>query len=262
MRSFAGRCVFLAVLALFPAIGFADQIAICEVVAVDEMGLVTATETATGTTFKFKPPPAALRNLAVGAALEADIAARVVFLGQQRIAMRALRRGEAPPKPRQPRRADASAALPEQTASAEIVDIGEAELPPRSVAASDPARPPKTAPPAVKSAQTRGPATKSIAATSKATLPSVQTPVKTQPKRPSKRQPGGGASTPPSETATCYRTGCSGQVCADRDVITTCEYRPEYACYKSAQCARQADGTCGWTETTELQACLENPPQP
>ena len=32
----------------------------------------------------------------------------------------------------------------------------------------------------------------------------------------------------------CVKTGCSGQVCADRDMMTTCEYRPEYACYKSA----------------------------
>jgi hypothetical protein len=46
-------------------------------------------------------------------------------------------------------------------------------------------------------------------------------------------------------------------VCADRDVITTCEYRAEYACYDSATCERQADGNCGWTETVELTNCLE-----
>lgn len=54
----------------------------------------------------------------------------------------------------------------------------------------------------------------------------------------------------------CIKTGCSGQICSDQDVVSTCEYRPEYACYQSAQCARQADGRCGWTQTTALTACL------
>ena len=54
----------------------------------------------------------------------------------------------------------------------------------------------------------------------------------------------------------CIKTGCSSQVCADHDVITTCEFRPEYACYKKAACERQADGDCGFTKTPELTACL------
>jgi hypothetical protein len=58
----------------------------------------------------------------------------------------------------------------------------------------------------------------------------------------------------------CRPTGCSGIVCADEDVITTCEYRPEYACYQSATCTRQGDGECGWTQTPELEACLADPP--
>ena len=57
----------------------------------------------------------------------------------------------------------------------------------------------------------------------------------------------------PSE---CKRTGCSGQICADQDMISTCEYRPEYACYQSATCERQPDGKCGWTPTAELTSCL------
>lgn len=56
--------------------------------------------------------------------------------------------------------------------------------------------------------------------------------------------------------STCRPTGCSGQVCADEEVMTTCEYREEYACYQSARCERQANGGCGWTETPELQQCL------
>ncbi len=60
----------------------------------------------------------------------------------------------------------------------------------------------------------------------------------------------------------CYVGGCSGQVCSDQqDVITTCQWRAEYACYETASCARQVDGTCGWTQTDELQACIANPPQ-
>ena len=54
----------------------------------------------------------------------------------------------------------------------------------------------------------------------------------------------------------CMKTGCSGQVCSDHEVITTCEYRTEYECYKKAACERQANGDCGFTQTPELTACL------
>jgi eight-cysteine-cluster-containing protein len=54
----------------------------------------------------------------------------------------------------------------------------------------------------------------------------------------------------------CFKTGCSGQVCADEEVVTTCEYRAEYECYKTAKCERQANGNCGFTETPELRRCL------
>jgi eight-cysteine-cluster-containing protein len=60
----------------------------------------------------------------------------------------------------------------------------------------------------------------------------------------------------PPPASDCHPTGCSGQVCADDDVITTCEWREEYACYMSATCERQSDGRCGWTPTPELTACL------
>lgn len=59
----------------------------------------------------------------------------------------------------------------------------------------------------------------------------------------------------------CLVGGCSGQLCTDEsDMVTTCEYRPEYACYTQSTCARQETGECGWTETPELQSCLANPP--
>ncbi|MEK7147696.1 MAG: Gmad2 immunoglobulin-like domain-containing protein, partial [Patescibacteria group bacterium] len=55
----------------------------------------------------------------------------------------------------------------------------------------------------------------------------------------------------------CLITGCSGQVCLDEQVITTCEYLPEYDCYRKAFCERQSSGECGWTMTEELKKCLE-----
>src|SRR5262249_3870164 len=60
----------------------------------------------------------------------------------------------------------------------------------------------------------------------------------------------------PDDLAPCKVTGCSGQICADQDMITTCEWRDSYACYETATCPRQAAGSCGWTDTPELDACL------
>jgi eight-cysteine-cluster-containing protein len=56
----------------------------------------------------------------------------------------------------------------------------------------------------------------------------------------------------------CRPTGCSGQVCASEDVITTCEFLPEYSCFSLAICERQVDGECGWTETPEFGNCKVN----
>ncbi len=54
----------------------------------------------------------------------------------------------------------------------------------------------------------------------------------------------------------CFKTGCSKQVCADEEVITTCEFKQEYECYQRAKCERQASGQCGFTDTPELRRCL------
>jgi len=62
-----------------------------------------------------------------------------------------------------------------------------------------------------------------------------------------------------NEAGKCYRGGCSSQICSDQpDMVSTCEYREEYACYQSSTCERQANGQCGWTKTPELLACLDN----
>jgi len=68
---------------------------------------------------------------------------------------------------------------------------------------------------------------------------------------------------PPTPDKSCYLGGCSGQLCGDisiKDVVTTCEYRDEYACYGPpvSVCERQLSGQCGWTETAELNSCLLN----
>jgi hypothetical protein len=67
---------------------------------------------------------------------------------------------------------------------------------------------------------------------------------------------------PPPANVTCVKSGCSGTVCVEqgKDVITTCEFKPEYACYGKATCEAQPNGKCGWTQTPELAACIANPP--
>jgi hypothetical protein len=67
-------------------------------------------------------------------------------------------------------------------------------------------------------------------------------------------KPGGTSSD--DQNKPCFKTGCSGQVCADEEVMTTCEYLAEYDCYKTAKCERQANGKCGFTDTPELRRCL------
>lgn len=72
--------------------------------------------------------------------------------------------------------------------------------------------------------------------------------------------PGPLSSTPDQrEKDGCKIGGCSGQVCSDKEgVITTCEFTEAYACFHTAICERQKDGTCGWTQTEELKTCLSN----
>ncbi|MFN3188453.1 MAG: hypothetical protein ACK42D_02840 [Candidatus Paceibacteria bacterium] len=83
-------------------------------------------------------------------------------------------------------------------------------------------------------------------------------PTPTQPTPPPTEQP---PITTPAPSKECFVGGCSGQICSDQsDMITTCEWRSEYACYKTATCEVQSSGDCGWTPSTELNACLANPP--
>jgi len=56
--------------------------------------------------------------------------------------------------------------------------------------------------------------------------------------------------------ALCKPTGCSSQICSDKEVVSTCEYKEEYACYRTAICKRQNNGQCGWVQTSKLAECL------
>jgi len=57
--------------------------------------------------------------------------------------------------------------------------------------------------------------------------------------------------------APCYVGGCSDEVCsAQPGVITTCIWKPEYACDQAATCERQATGECGFTHDDAYNACI------
>lgn len=61
----------------------------------------------------------------------------------------------------------------------------------------------------------------------------------------------------PSNSVTgCRVTGCSGQICSDQEVASTCEYRTEYACYRTATCTRLNTGRCGWVQNAALTECI------
>ena len=63
----------------------------------------------------------------------------------------------------------------------------------------------------------------------------------------------------------CVVGGCSGQLCSESSgengggLVSTCEWREEYGCYRNARCEKQQNGQCGWTQTTTLLSCLKNP---
>jgi hypothetical protein len=63
----------------------------------------------------------------------------------------------------------------------------------------------------------------------------------------------------------CAVAGCSQHLCVSVEeaatIVTTCEYRAEYACYREASCEPQVDGKCGWTQSAGLAQCLASPPE-
>jgi hypothetical protein len=67
------------------------------------------------------------------------------------------------------------------------------------------------------------------------------------------------ANAPADAGGECMIAGCSNELCVESsqsDVATTCEWKPEYACFQGATCERQVTGKCDWTQTPEVEACL------
>lgn len=64
-----------------------------------------------------------------------------------------------------------------------------------------------------------------------------------------------------AKTPDCQVGGCSGELCYDpatSDGISTCIFKPEYACYQEANCGNFGPGgSCAWEQTAELTECIE-----
>ncbi len=78
-------------------------------------------------------------------------------------------------------------------------------------------------------------------------------------KNTSEPQPAGGGEVECVTDDDCIKGGCSGTICQSKDappVFTTCEYVPEYDCYKGIEC-RCVDGKCDWGKTEEFDKCVE-----
>jgi hypothetical protein len=70
---------------------------------------------------------------------------------------------------------------------------------------------------------------------------------------------GGSATDAGAAPGGCVHGGCSNHLCVEASagpVGSTCEFRPEYACYAAAKCERQVDGRCGFTPSETLTRCL------
>src|SRR4051794_7722789 len=80
----------------------------------------------------------------------------------------------------------------------------------------------------------------------------------------SKSSPPSQPSAPPApiKPGDCSRSGCSGTVCAEpgNEVVTTCEFKPEYACYRDAAGGGKAGAHGGGTTTPRPRACRQTPP--
>ena len=60
----------------------------------------------------------------------------------------------------------------------------------------------------------------------------------------------------------CGVGGCSGQICGGLDtinnIITTCEFRPEYECLKLTSC-QCINNRCNWEENNQYKECVTSP---
>jgi len=63
--------------------------------------------------------------------------------------------------------------------------------------------------------------------------------------------------TPGVVVKNCYKTGCSGTICSDSQITSSCQYKDEYACYEGVECKLQANNECGWTTPqATIDSCI------
>jgi eight-cysteine-cluster-containing protein len=55
----------------------------------------------------------------------------------------------------------------------------------------------------------------------------------------------------------CFRTGCSGEICAAESAASLCIWRPEHECYEDRFCGCQ-QGSCGFKDHPQLLTCIED----
>jgi len=54
---------------------------------------------------------------------------------------------------------------------------------------------------------------------------------------------------------TCKKTGCSGVICSDKDVMSICIWKPEFECYKHSECGLDENGNCAWKHSAGFEKC-------
>jgi len=63
------------------------------------------------------------------------------------------------------------------------------------------------------------------------------------------------------KSADCKAAGCSGQLCVQRDkastIVTTCEWKDEYACYAEDSCICR-NNKCQWAGSERFAECIRN----
>lgn len=58
---------------------------------------------------------------------------------------------------------------------------------------------------------------------------------------------------PPKEK--CFKTGCSGQICSDEPVMSTCTWTCEDSCIRGSQC-KNINNKCQWDINENTLNCL------
>ncbi|MBI4149522.1 eight-cysteine-cluster domain-containing protein [Candidatus Woesearchaeota archaeon] len=91
-------------------------------------------------------------------------------------------------------------------------------------------------------------------------LISCETPEET-PKEKQQDKPAQTTNIECASDADCLTGGCSGQICGAKErvkgLITTCEWREEYACLRLTSCSC-INNTCQWEENNNYGDCISN----